>query len=94
MHITSTHFFGSFTSWLVLIVTLHLDNPLLRINGVISDLIYVTLSAHVSRGLAKLTALYKCMTIKAGLHGQFYLPAPCLPSTANKNRRGVYTTDM
>ena len=23
--------------------------------------------------------------IKAGLHGQFYLPAPCLPSMADKN---------
>ena len=23
--------------------------------------------------------------VKAGLHGQFYLPAPCLPSTADKN---------
>ena len=30
--------------------------------------------------------------LKAGLHGLFYLPASCLPSTADINARGVYTT--
>ena len=31
--------------------------------------------------------------LMAGLRGQFYLPALCLPSTADINGRGVHTTD-
>ena len=56
-------------------------------------------SQSVKHVAARMTIL-----IKAGLHGQFYLPAPapCLPSTADavsavngrQKRRCVYTTDM
>ena len=38
--------------------------------------------------------LLELESAKARLHGQFNLPAPCLPSTAYKNGRGVYTTDI